>query len=113
MPVAIHTNVVIDSPESPKIAALWQFLGRTLLRKLWLPRAVYELIPVFYIILGIAGLFTSTYVLSWTWVMPYAILLACLLLHTGVMISIVRVRFRRDYHRRHPDRAAVNNVGSN
>ena len=70
--------------------------GNTLARKIWLPKLVYDLLPVFYIVSGIAALLATLYISEWFWVLPHYLLFSAACLHLGGMI----VRRR---HRRQPD----------
>jgi len=70
--------------------------GSMLARKIWLPKAVYDLLPVFYIVSGIAALLATLYISEWFWVLPHYLLFAAACLHLGGMI------FRRR-RRRQPD----------
>ena len=70
--------------------------GSILVRKIWLPKAVYDLLPVFYIVSGIAALLATLYISEWFWLLPHYLLFAAVCLHLGGMI----IRRRR---RRQPD----------
>ncbi len=79
-------------------------LRHILLRKLWLPRIVYELIPLVYILLGIIALASAVYAHGWTWILPYLVLIGVGCLHAGFAIAGLRYRFRRR-HRLDPPEA--------
>lgn len=70
-------------------------LRRILLRKLWLPRIVYEALPYFYVVLGLAALASALYAPGWAWILPYLVLLGLACLHAGLGIVTLRYRFRR------------------
>lgn len=70
--------------------------GNTLARKIWLPKVIYDLLPVFYIVSGIAALLATLYISEWFWVLPHYLLFSAACLHLGGMI------FRRR-HRGQPD----------
>lgn len=63
--------------------------------KIWLPRALYEAIPYFYVLGGIAALFASLYINSSAWVVPQWILFAAVCLHVGIRIIWMRFSARR------------------
>ena len=65
--------------------------GNILARKIWLPKAVYDLLPVFYIVSGIAALLATLYISEWFWVLPHYLLFATACLHLGLMI-FMRIR---------------------
>ncbi len=72
-------------------------LGRTrgiLLRRLWLPRFVYEALPYLYIACGLVALVSATYVPDWTWIVPWAILIGLICLHAGLALATLRYRLR-------------------
>lgn len=70
-------------------------IRRILLRKLWLPRAVYEVLPYLYMLAGAASLLAALYLPGWAWILPYLILLGLVCLHAGLAIVTLRLRFRR------------------
>ncbi|MEO0574403.1 MAG: hypothetical protein AAF004_02990 [Pseudomonadota bacterium] len=62
---------------------------------IWVPRALYEAIPYFYVLGGIAALFAALYINSSAWVVPQWILFAAICLHIGVRIFWMRLKARR------------------
>ena len=70
-------------------------LRRLLLRKLWLPRGVYESIPYVYLTCGAAALASAVFGSGWTWILPYVVLLGLACLHAGLALLTLRYRFRR------------------
>ena len=60
-------------------------------RKIWLPKALYDLLPYFYLIAGIGALLATLYISNWLWVLPHYLLFSVACLHMGIMI----------YRRRH------------
>ena len=88
------------SDTAPKPASLTdtqqlrQESQRLFLRKIWLPKAIYDALPYFYIVSGISALFTTFYINSWFWVLPHYVLFGVACLHLGVVI----------YRRRHRKR---------
>ena len=85
---AIHTS-------APKARANVFFqLRKHLLRKLWLPRVVYEALPYLYILFGITALASAMYTPSWFWILPYVFLLGLVCLHTGLALAALRYKFR-------------------
>ena len=70
--------------------------GDVLSRKIWLPKVLYDLLPVFYIVSGIAALLATLYISDWFWVLPHYLLFSAACLHLGGMII-------RRRHRRRPD----------
>lgn len=70
-------------------------LCRILLRKLWLPRGVYEAIPYLYLLCGVLALASAVFSRGWTWILPYIVLLGLGCLHAGLALLTLRYRFRR------------------
>ena len=70
-------------------------LRRLLLRKLWLPRGVYECIPYVYLLCGAVALGSAVFSSGWTWILPYIVLLGLACLHAGLALLTLRYRFRR------------------
>lgn len=70
-------------------------LGRILLRKLWLPRGVYEAIPYVYLLCGFLALASAVFGTGWTWILPYVVLLGLGCLHAGLGLLTLRYRARR------------------
>ena len=69
-------------------------IGQAATRKVWLPRLVYECLPYFYILAGVAALFATLYINAWYWVIPHWILFTALCLHFGVNTLYRRFRYR-------------------
>jgi len=82
----------VTRPHAPGIQAR---LRQTLLRKLWLPRGVYEAIPYVYLSCGTIALVSAFFSSGWTWIIPYAVLLGLVCLHAGLALLTLRYRFRR------------------
>jgi len=49
-------------------------------RKVWVPKALYDSLPWFYLFAGIASLASTLYIGAWFWVLPHYLLfsVACL-----------------------------------
>jgi hypothetical protein len=62
-------------------------------RKIWLPKALYDLLPYFYLTAGVAALLATLYISNWLWVLPHYLLFSIACLHLGVVIY--RRRHRR------------------
>ena len=90
------------SDTAPKPASLTdtqqlrQESDRLLLRRIWLPKGIYDALPYFYIVAGVLALFTTFYINSWFWVLPHYVLFAVGCMHLGIVI------FRRR-HRKRPE----------
>jgi len=67
--------------------------GRLMTRKIWLPKALYNILPYFYLIAGVAALSATLYISDWFWVLPHYLLFAGACLHMGILVY--RRRHRR------------------
>lgn len=65
--------------------------GRLMMRKIWLPKVVYDALPYFYLVAGVGALLTTFYISGWAWLLPHYLLFATACLHMGVLV----------YQRRH------------
>ena len=83
------------STESERDLGLLAKLRGLLFRKLWLPKIVYEALPYLYISFGLGALASALYTPSWTWILPYLVLVGLACLHAGLAIVTLRYRFRR------------------
>ncbi len=63
-----------------------------MLRKIWLPKALYSALPVIYICLGIYATYVALFLKHWSWVVPYFLILACICLHAGIVTATLRIR---------------------
>jgi hypothetical protein len=71
-----------------------------MLRKIWLPKALYSALPAIYICLGIYATYTALFLLHWSWVVPYFLILACICLHAGVFTATLRIRAYKRFQTR-------------
>lgn len=68
--------------------------GSFLSRKIWLPRALYDAIPYFYIVAGLAAFLATLYIHTWLWILPHYLLFSAACLHVGILILRRRMRPR-------------------
>lgn len=68
--------------------------GSVLLRKVWLPRLAYQLLPYFYIVSGIAAVLGTFYISEWFWVLPHYVVFSAACLHLGFAVAGKRARAR-------------------
>lgn len=61
------------------------------LRKIWLPKLLYDALPYFYLISGVAAFLATLYISEWFWVLPHYLLFSAACLHLGAYV----------FHRRH------------
>ena len=60
--------------------------GKLMTRKIWLPKALYTILPYFYIVSGCAALLATLYISDWFWVLPHYLLFSGACLHMGVLV---------------------------
>ena len=85
---ALHTK-----PAAARNRLFVQF-GRLMLKRLWLPRVLYEALPYIYMLCGIGALSSTLYTSDWTWILPWAILVGLICLHAGIALATLRYQFR-------------------
>ena len=73
--------------------------GTFMARKVWLPKLVYNALPYFYLISGIAAFFATLYIGDWFWILPHYFLFSLACIHLGVIV----------YRRRHSQRPETSN----
>ncbi len=70
--------------------------GSVISRKIWLPKAIYDSLPYFYLVAGVAAFFATLYISNWLWVLPHYLLFSAACVHLGVLV----LRRRRRPHER-------------
>ena len=68
----------IDSPRSETT--------NPVLRKIWLPKFLYDCLPYFYLVSGIAALLTTLYISNWYWILPHYLLFSVACVHFGILL---------------------------
>ena len=71
--------------------------GALVSRKIWLPKAIYDALPYFYLVAGSAAFFATLYISNWLWILPHYLLFSAACLHLGVLV--LRRRRRRPEQR--------------
>ena len=74
-----------DREEKPKA-------GSIVSRKIWLPKLLYDALPYFYLVSGIAAFLTTLYISEWFWVLPHYLLFSAACVHLGVFVYSRRRR---------------------
>ena len=68
--------------------------GAWLSRKIWLPKLVYNALPLFYVLAGVVAFLATVYISAWFWILPHYVLFSAACVHLGILV----------YRRRHrPD----------
>jgi hypothetical protein len=60
--------------------------GTLATRKIWLPKAIYDALPWFYLASGIAAFLTTLYISEWFWVLPHYVLFSAACIHFGAVV---------------------------
>lgn len=68
--------------------------GEFATRRIWLPKALYDALPVFYLVSGVAAFLTTLYISEWFWVLPHYLLFSAACIHLGLLILHRRRRAR-------------------
>ncbi|NNC76985.1 MAG: hypothetical protein HKN77_03415 [Woeseiaceae bacterium] len=66
--------------------------GAVVNQKIWLPKALYDALPYFYLVSGFVAFFATLYVSDWFWVLPHYLLFSAACIHLGVVIFRRRSR---------------------
>lgn len=74
--------------------------GSVVSKKVWLPKMVYDALPYFYVVSGIAAFLATLYISEWFWVLPHYLLFSAACLHLGVAV------YRRRHRSGDPDQSA-------
>ncbi len=77
-------------------SAFGRDLEKTLLRKIWLPKLLYDAVPWFYCAAGTLALLATSYNGGWLEVRPQALILPVGCLHLAVWVLVKRLRRRSD-----------------
>ena len=68
--------------------------GSVISRKIWLPKAIYDSLPYFYLVAGVAAFLATLYISNWLWVLPHYLLFSAACVHLGVLVLRRRRRPR-------------------
>ena len=68
--------------------------GRLISKKIWLPKFIYDALPLFYLASGFAAFFATLYISEWFWVLPHYILFSAACIHLGLLVYRRRRRPR-------------------
>jgi len=84
----------LHAPARSTLGGIASRIRKVLLRPLWLPRFIYEVLPYLYIVCGLAALGSAIHTPDWTWILPWAILVGLICLHAGLALAALRFRIR-------------------
>ncbi len=55
-------------------------------RKIWLPKILYDSLPMFYLLAGVTALAATLYIGAWYWIVPHYVLFSAGCLHLFVTV---------------------------
>ena len=70
--------------------------GNFAARKIWIPKLLYNALPWFYVISGIAAFLATLYISEWFWILPHYVLFSVACVHLGVFVLRRRHRGTAD-----------------
>lgn len=65
---------------------LTRSLEKLATKKIWLPKLLYDSLPYFYLLAGLAAFFAALYISEWFWVVPQYILFSAACLHLAFAV---------------------------
>ena len=68
--------------------------GSVVSRKIWLPKAIYDSLPYFYLVAGVGAFLATLYISNWLWILPHYLLFSAACIHLGVLVLRRRRRPR-------------------
>ena len=64
------------------------------LRKIWLPKLLYDSLPYFYLTAGFAAFFAPISISHWFWILPHYLLFSGACIHLGIAVYRRRAKHR-------------------
>ena len=88
------TSTARDSLDPMDSQAIDRDTGKLAARKIWLPKALYDALPFFYLASGILAFLATLYISAWFWIVPHYLLFSAACVHLGIVILRRRSRPR-------------------
>lgn len=88
------TNAGTNSTSLSDTQEVTRSAGSVISRKIWLPKAIYDSLPYFYLVAGVAAFLATLYISNWLWVLPHYLLFSAACVHLGVLVLRRRRRPR-------------------
>ena len=82
----MYSNAVEKPAHLSETQQITRDAGKFMSRKIWLPKALYNVLPYFYLFAGVSALLTTIYISGWVWVLPHYLLFAVACLHMGLLV---------------------------
>jgi Flp pilus assembly protein TadB len=89
------SNAGTKSADLTDTQELTRDAGSLVSRKIWLPKALYDALPYFYLVAGTGAFLATLYISNWLWVLPHYLLFSAACLHLGVLVLRRRRRPRQ------------------
>jgi Flp pilus assembly protein TadB len=89
------SNAGTKSADLTDTQELTRDTGSLVSRKIWLPKALYDALPYFYLVAGTGAFLATLYISNWLWVLPHYLLFSAACLHLGVLVLRRRRRPRQ------------------
>lgn len=89
------TSTARESADPMDTQAIDRNTGSVVARKIWLPKALYDALPFFYLVSGIFAFLATLYVSAWFWILPHYLLFSAACVHLGFVILRRRTRHRK------------------
>jgi hypothetical protein len=90
----MHPQAHIPGQSSELDRPLVNKLRLLFVRKIWLPKSIYAILPLLYLGLGLYAIGAALLLSHWSWIVPYILIFGIVLLHTGARIAAMRWRNR-------------------
>lgn len=91
----MHSNTAEDQIDVSATQQLTRRAEQLATRKIWLPKLIYDALPLFYLAAGCAALFATLYISDWFWVLPHYLLFSGACLHLAFAVYRRRRRAAR------------------
>jgi len=90
----LFSNTANESAHLSETQEITGDTGKLMSRKIWLPKLLYNALPYFYIVAGVAALLATLYISNWYWILPHYLLFGAACLHMGLLVYKRRHRRR-------------------
>ena len=82
----LFSNTANESAHLSETQEITGDTGKLMSRKIWLPKLLYNALPYFYIVAGVAALLATLYISNWYWILPHSLLLLGAGLHLAIAV---------------------------
>ena len=89
------SNAGTKSANLPETREVLRSNGSLVTRKIWLPKGLYDALPYFYLVAGLAAFLATLYISTWLWLLPHYLLFSAACVHLGILVLRRRRRPRQ------------------